>query len=90
MTLRNTNSYFALNDRLWCKKPSKQTENYSKEIEDIIFNSVARISNFSNFSVSYGYWTKFTNVPNKDDIRLFSVTSQKEQRLGKFLSPFIT
>ena len=38
------------------KKFSKQTENHSKHIEDIIFNSGARILNVSIFSsVSYDY-----------------------------------
>ena len=64
-----------LKDRLWRKKSPKQTENYSKHIEDVIFNSAARISNFSICSISYGYWAKPTNV--------------QKQRLGRFLSPFI-
>ena len=41
-------------DHLWCKKP-KKTENHSKYITDIVFNSVAIISTFSIFSVLYFY-----------------------------------
>ena len=64
---------------LWCKKSYKQTENHSKDIEDFIFNCVAKISIFFIFSVLFGYRTKSTNDPNKHDISFFLLRLKKHK-----------